>query len=185
MSREGRTYAIVGSSRCGKTTLCIESIIKWKNANNGLVFGHDLKDNYDNKLLNYKITDNNNIVLLSKLSNILVILDEFRSLYGSDRVNDVYRTFFSVNREYCIDVILVFHSLDFVNNFLFSYVTDWIIFESEFNPNRNKSKSIDYKLIKSINEINEEVLNNGKGEFPNFKYIHYAADKGIINKVNY
>lgn len=184
MAREGKVICIIGQSRSGKTSLCKKEIEVWKANNKGLVFAHDLKNNFNEKEINYKITDNDHIKFISKLSNCLVILDEFRSLYGSDKVNDTYRTFFSVNQEYCIDVILVFHSMDFVNNFLFSYITDWIIFESEYNPNRNKGKSIDYKLINSINEINQEVLNNGKGEFPNFKHIHYNKSKGA-SKINY
>lgn len=184
MAREGKVICIIGESRSGKTTSCKRLIAEWLETNRGMVFAHDLKNNYNNEEIKYKITDNEHINFISKLSNCLVVLDEFRSLYGSDKVNDVYRKFFSVNREYCIDVVLVFHSLDFVNNFLFSYITDWIIFESEYNPNRNKSKSLDYKLIGSINEINEEVLNNGKGEYPNFKHICYSKSKGV-SKINY
>ncbi len=100
-------------------------------------------------------------------SNVLLILDDTKSMFVSGLHSDGTNLFSKINhcgeklqnalKSKGIDVQLVFHGLDFVNPEFFTYATDIILFKSVLEPQYNKADLHLYKpyLQKAFKTVNE------------------------------
>ena len=185
-ARENFIMGFIGTTRTGKTTTAIKLAKEWKKAkpdSDVVVFDPQGKfinekvviNDIEYPLMDYEIDLYESEDWFDKvlsMRNILLILDDYRTLCPKAVSNKGWLYLMSLRAEYNIDIIYIIHAPSLIHNILTNYTTRYFIFYTLSTLGSFAKKIPHYELCQiGVQSVNKYVKNYGKGDYPNFPYV--------------
>ena len=194
-TRENFAFMLLGTNRTGKTTIARQIAELWVKTHKGQnVIAYDMQNRFnDIRTKNLTMMDEKQVgEYLSTVYNSLVIFDDYRMLYDTDRTPKELLNFMQLRNERCNDVIFITHSPNLVLNRLTYYLTHYYLFYTQ-GVDKGFSDKIDnaYILIKLRNIVNRYRKMYGRGTYlpaapaKSFPYIVFDNGNQTVQYVNF
>lgn len=167
--RENFFKIFLGHNRTGKSVLARIIATKWKKTHpKKNIIAYDPQNRFKDiktvDITSFNIEQVNELLLNTYDS--LVIIDDFRILYESDKTPSELLNFLQYRNERCNDVIFITHSPSLVQNRLTYYVTHFYLFYTQTTDKGFSDKlNNGIVLIHLSKLINEYVKEYGKGTY--------------------
>ena len=188
-SKTGIVWGIIGTGLTGKTTLALELAKEWRKENKGKIVCFDPQGNFSKrKLVDYNIDVSNKNWLKAliekgkngkyKFRNSLIIIDGFRKSSDENFTSSDVLNLLAWKKEIGFNIIYTNINPSEIFERLTYYTTHYSIFNINGKEGNGSDKIVNYvSFSNAVDTINEYVLMNGKGEYPNFPHIVIDNEK--------
>ena len=162
---------IIGTNRTGKTSKVRKVIQEWKKSRpENKVIGFDPQLKLQD-LLDEQIGIADDLTLIHKLRNCLLVLDDFRALHLSDKAEKWLVYLMQFRDQWNIDIVYVVHNPSLVLNVLSFFTTHYYIFYTQSIEGGWKKKIPTYTVCSAVSSyLVEYVSMMGIGLYPKFPY---------------
>jgi len=185
--RETFFFMFLGHNRTGKSVTARQLAERWRETHDGKIYAHDPQQRFHD-IMDVKLVAGEAVFqefLDDEPRECLLILDDYRMLHPSDRMDKGLLDIMNVRNEYCIDIIMITHAPSLVLERLTYYITHYFVYFTQGTDKGFKEKIPNYVVLTAIrNVINRYVKNNGKGVYPTFPYMIFNNETEDVTKVN-
>ena len=202
--RGGELIAILGHNNTGKSVTTQNIIESFNKERDNLAKNHpvnyyrlatfDVQGRFNNLKRKNDVailpTNDDWCKQLLKLRCSLIVLDDYRILMDSDRMESDFLNLLQYRAEYGIDIIIITHNPSLLHERLTYYLNRYLLFYTTGKPESFKSKIPDYEtLIKCKTEIDDYYKKYTPDEYkkiyPNFPFIEWNGVSQKAIKYNF
>lgn len=186
-NRENFFFMFLGHNRTGKSATAVEIAEKWSKTHDGKIYAHDPQGRFAD-VMDIKLVANDTVFrdfLDDEPRECLLILDDYRMMHPSDRMDKDLLDIMNVRNEWCIDIMMITHAPSLVLERLTYYITHYILYYTQSTDKGFKEKIPNYKALTTLRGyINGYVKVYGKGDYPTFPYIIFDNETEIATRIN-
>jgi len=184
-NRDCQIKMFLGHNRTGKSVTALKFAESWKKAKKyRFLVAFDPQDRFKHIRDERIIEPNWTKYLQPKYRDILFVVDDYHMIVDERIDNDLLKLF-ALRNERGLDFIFITHNPELIRKKISYYITDFYLYYTQGTDKDFKGKLNNPDLIINMRKIvNKYVKAFGKGEYPNFPYIH-IDDNDKVEFVNF
>lgn len=171
--RDCKINMFLGHNRTGKSVTALKFAVAWKQAKKyRYLIAFDPQDRFKDIRDARIIEPNWEKYLDPKYKDICFIIDDYHMVVD-ERIDNNLLTLFALRNERGLEFIFITHNPELIRKKISYYITDLYLYKTQGTDHDFKGKLSNPELIIRLRHIvNSYVSRNGKGDYPNFPYVH-------------
>jgi len=189
-TRKVMCVAVVGENESGKSVTVMKIIRHWKKVKpkSYKVVAFDPKNDMDSSLIDYRIKpgDKNWAYKVAKMKNILLVIDELRVLNKHHQPMRGWEELMAMRYSKNIDIIYIVHNPELILEYLTGFTNYYFIFYTNSKEGGFAKRIPGYMYAYTASKlVNNEVIKNGGGAYPNFPHVVFNVKKKKLTAKNF